>query len=150
MTAFGFYKLDRSPLESALPRLLERVVERDLRALVLATSQERVESLDALLWTYKQRSFLAHGTARDGHADAQPIFLTTAQENPNAASVLVLVDGAEHDRPEDFERCLLLFDGKDEAAVADARERWSAARDAGHEVVYWRQTRDGQWQRAGD
>ena len=37
-----------------------------------------------------------------------------------------------------------------EAAVADARHRWGAARDAGHEVVYWRQTRDGQWQRAGD
>ncbi len=150
MTEIGFYQLEHSPLERVLPKLLEKVVERGYRALVLATSEERVEALNTALWTYQQRSFLPHGMATDGHADAQPIYLTTGQENPNGAKVLVLVDGAEHDEPDGFVRCLLLFDGKDEAAVADARHRWRSARDAGHEVVFWRQTPEGRWQRAGD
>ena len=150
MTEIGFYQLEHSPLERALPKLLEKVVERGYRALVLAPSEERVEALNTLLWTYQQRSFLAHGSARDGQVAEQPIYLTTQPENPNGASVLVLIDGAEHDDSAAFARCLLLFDGKDELAVADARQRWHTARDAGHEVVYWQQTPEGRWQRAGD
>ena len=150
MTEIGFYHLEYSPLERVLPKLLEKVVERGYRALVLAPSEERVEALNMVLWTYQQRSFLAHGSARDGHGAEQPIYLTTQRENPNGASVLVLIDGAEHDESATFERCLLLFDGKDEAAVADARQRWRTARDAGQEVVYWQQTPEGRWQRSGD
>tara|TARA_Y100000588_G_C13538448_1_gene620905 strand:- start:16 stop:468 length:453 start_codon:yes stop_codon:yes gene_type:complete len=150
LTEIGFYHLEHSPLERALPKLLEKVVERGYRALVLAPSEERVEALNALLWTYQQRSFLAHGSARDGYGAEQPIYLTTQLENPNGASVLVLIDGAEYDDSATFARCLLLFDGKDEMAVADARQRWHTSRDAGHDVVYWQQTPEGRWQRADD
>ncbi len=149
MTELGFYHLEHSTLERALPKLLEKVVERGYRAVVLAPSEERVEALNTLLWTYQQRSFLAHGSARDSHAAEQPIYLTTKGENPNGASVLILIDGAEYDGSATFERCLLLFDGKDEAAVEGARQRWRTARDVGHEVVYWKQTQEGRWQQVG-
>jgi DNA polymerase IIIc chi subunit len=45
-------------------------------------SAERMETLDAHLWTFSEQSFLAHGTARDGHPSRQPIYLTTEDENP--------------------------------------------------------------------
>lgn len=148
MTEIGFYQLEHAPLERALPKLLEKVLERGLRALVLAGSEERVETLNSVLWTYQQRSFLPHGSAKDGFATAQPVYLTTQQENPNGASVLVLVDGTDHDDLLSFERCLFLFDGKDVDAVARARERWRADKAAGHEVIYWQQTPEGRWERA--
>ena len=149
MTEISFYHLEHSPLERALPRLLEKVLENGLRALVVAGSEERVEALNTVLWTYQQRSFLPHGTANDGFAAAQPIYLTTEQENPNGASVLVLIDGSDHDDLESFDRCLFVFDGKDADAVASARERWRAGKTAGHEVTYWQQTPEGRWERAG-
>ena len=149
VTEISFYHLEHSPLERALPKLLEKVLERGLRALVIAASEERIEALNTVLWTYQQRSFLPHGTAKDGHASVQPVFLTTAQENPNGASVLVLVDGAEHDDVGSFERCLLLFDGNDADAVSKARERWCADNAAGHAVTYWQQTPEGRWEQAG-
>ncbi|BBK31277.1 DNA polymerase III chi subunit [Stella humosa] len=149
MTDIGFYHLTRTPLERALPRLLEKVAGIGRRAVVLAGSTERVEALNALLWTYDPDSFLPHGSAADGNAPQQPIWLTAADENPNQATVLVLVDGMSSSRLADYERCLDLFDGNDPEAVATARDRWRTAKDAGHKLTYWQQTEQGGWQAKG-
>ncbi len=147
MTDIGFYHLERSPLERALPKLLEKVLDAGKRAVVVAGSEERVEALNAALWTYDQGSFLPHGSARDGNAAEQPIWLTAADDNPGEAEILVLTDGAVSDRVGGYERCLEMFDGKDEEAVASARARWKSYTDAGHAVTYWRQTDRG-WKKA--
>ena len=105
MTDIGFYHLQRWPLEKALAKLLEKVLERGLRAVVIAGSEERVEALNTALWTYEQDSFLPHASARDGNAEAQPIWLTVEDENPNGATVLVLTDGTDSLHLDRFERC---------------------------------------------
>jgi DNA polymerase-3 subunit chi len=142
----GFYHLTRSPLERALPRLLEKVIAAGKRAVVVAGSAERVEALNGVLWTYEPGSFLPHGSARDGNSAAQPIWLSEADDNPNGATVLVLVDGVASARLGEFERCLDMFDGNDPDAVAAARQRWSEAKAAGHALTYWQQTESGGWQ----
>ena len=147
MAEVGFYHLTRSGLERALPALLEKVVAGGMRAVVRAGSDERVEALNALLWTYDQDSFLPHGSARDGEAADQPIWLTAGDDNPNRATVLVLTDGVAAADLTGFDRCLDLFDGRDETAVAAARERWRACREAGHGVVYWQQNDRGGWEK---
>ncbi len=133
MTEIGFYHLTATPLERALPKLLERGLSAGFRILVMAGSSERVEHLDALLWTYDDASFLPHGSRRDGAAKRQPIWLTEADENPNGADMLVLTDGMSSAALARYRRCLDLFDGRDEAALAAARERWRLAKEAGHD-----------------
>ncbi len=147
MTEIGFYHLQRSTLEQALPRLLEKVLETGGRAVVKASSDERVEALAAHLWTYDDRSFLPHGSEADGFAEEQPIWLTKQDENPNKAGFLVLTDGASSERIADYDRCLELFDGNDPAAVAAARERWTAYKAAGHGVTYYQQNPGGGWEK---
>ena len=122
-TEVYFYHLERRTLEEVLPTLLERSLERGWRATVQAASEERVEALDTLLWTYREESFLAHGTARDGYADAQPIYLTAGGDNPNGAQVRFLVDGAELDDAAPYARVVYVFEERDEAAVSHARAR---------------------------
>ena len=148
MTEVRFYHLTRTRLENALPQMLERTLQRGQRAVVRAGSDERVEALNAWLWTYKDRSFLPHGSAQDGHPALQPIWLTVADENPNGAAVLFLTDGTTSGHLKDYDLCADLFDGNDETAVAAARERWRACAKAGHEVTYWRQTERGGWEQA--
>ena len=143
MAAIGFYHLLSTPLERALPRLLERARQQDLRIVIRAGSPERVEHLNSLLWTYDEASFLAHGSQRDGNAAEQPIFLSHKDENPNGATVLFLVDGVEAGDLGGFARCLDLFDGNDPEAVQAARNRWRAAQAAGHTLTYWQQTASG-------
>jgi DNA polymerase III subunit chi len=148
VTEIGFYHLLATPLERALPRLLAQASTRGYRIIVRAASPERIEHLNAALWTYDDASFLPHGSARDGNPASHPIYLTDRSENPNNATMLVLVDGVEAgaDDLAAYTRCCDMFDGNDDAAVESARQRWRRAKDAGHTLTYWQQTEAG-WER---
>ncbi|MBI4183228.1 MAG: DNA polymerase III subunit chi [Proteobacteria bacterium] len=149
MTEVRFYQLQRTALEAALPRMLGKVLERGARAVVMAGSEERVEALNALLWTYDAGAWLPHGSVRDGNAARQPVWLTDKDENPNGATYLFLTDGAASARIGEYERVSELFDGRDEGAVAAARERWKTYKAAGFDLTYWQQTDKGAWERKG-
>ncbi len=143
----AFYHLTRSPLEQALPRLLERARAQDLRVVLRCGSAARLEALNGLLWTYDPASFLAHGGPDDGRAADQPVWLALEEGNPNAANVLILIDGLEAGDLTSFSRCLDLFDGTDPDAVAAARARWRRLEQAGHSLTYWAQTDSGAWRK---
>ena len=150
MTEILFYHLQRHPLERVLPTLIEKSLERGWRVVVQAASEERVEALDAHLWTFRDDSFLPHGTWRESEAPQQSVLLTVRDDNPNGAAVRFLVDGAP--MPADvggYQRIVLLIDGNDPEAVAAARERWSEGKAKGFEVTYWQADEHGRWQRMG-
>jgi DNA polymerase III subunit chi len=148
MADVGFYHLLTMPLDRALPKLLERAVAGGDRVVVVAGSPERVAYLNDLLWTYDEAAFLPHGAERDGNAARQPIWLAAADENPNGAKLAMLVDGARADWSR-YTRCLDIFDGNDESAVAAARQRWTEAKAAGHSLTYWQQTERG-WEKKAE
>lgn len=139
MAEIGFYHLTRSGLEDALPRLLGRTLASGERAVIRCGDAERLAALDTALWLCPDPDWLPHGTPATGAAELQPIWLTTEDEAPNGARFLFLVDGAESARLETFARVFDLFDGNDEVQVARARQRWKAAKAAGHALSYWQQ-----------
>jgi len=142
-----FYHLERTSLDQVLPELLEKTMARGWKAVVRAEAAERVEHLDGWLWSYRDDSFLAHGPADEPNAERQPIVLTTGTANPNGAQALFLIDGAEAGALDGYQRCILLFDGRDEAATAQARRQWSAFRKTGLSTAYWRQGAERGWEK---
>lgn len=141
-----FYHLERTGLDQALPELLEKTLARGWKAVVRAREPERIEHLDGWLWSYRDDSFLPHGPLDEPAAARQPILLTTGFENPNGADALFLVDGAEPGELAGYARCVVLFDGRDEAQLAVARSQWRALKDKGHPASYWRQQARG-WEK---
>jgi DNA polymerase-3 subunit chi len=141
-----FYHLERTALDQALPDLLERTLARGWKALVRTGSPERVEHLDGWLWAYRDDSFLPHGLESEPEAARQPVLISRGFDNPNRADALFLIDGAEPGALDGFTRCVILFDGRDEAAVASARGRWKTLKEAGHPVSYWQQGERG-WEK---
>ncbi len=150
MTDVAFYHLERSGLDAALPKLLEKTLAAGKRALVLSGSEARVEALNVMLWSYDQDAWLPHGAAKDGDAEEQPVWLSTKDENPNGAQFLFLTDGAESASVEGFERCFDLFDGNDPDMVTAARARWKKCKDAGHTLTYWQQGANGGWEKKAE
>jgi DNA polymerase-3 subunit chi len=146
MSEIGFYHLTRTPMDQALPKLLGRVLSGGGRAVVRVGEPERLAALDSSLWLCADPDWLPHGTPQTGQAELQPIWLTTEDEAPNGARLLFLVDGADSARLGEFDRVFDLFDGQDDAAVAAARRRWSAAKAAGHVLTYWQQGARG-WEK---
>lgn len=151
MAEIRFYHLTLKSLEDVLPVMLERTVVRDgRRAVVVAGSPERVEKLNTHLWTYNDQVFLPHGSKADGHATQQPVWLTDQDENPNEAKVLFLADGASSENVAAYDLVCELFDGRNDEAVAAARNRWKAYKDDGHALTYWQQTDRGGWEQKAE
>jgi DNA polymerase-3 subunit chi len=149
MTEVLFYHLERQTLEQVLPGLLERSLERQWRVVVQAGSEERVAALDSHLWTYRDEAFLPHGTKRDGNPQEQPVWLTAEEDNPNAANVRFVVDGASMPELAGYQRVVCMFDGNDPTALEDARAAWRRVKSAGATATYWRQAANGRWEQQG-
>ena len=142
-----FYHLERTALDQALPELLDKTLQRGWKALVRTTDPLRLEHLDGWLWSYRDDSFLPHGLASEPMADRQPILLTDQADNANAAQAVFLIDGADAGALDGVQRCILMFDGRDEAATTEARARWKTFKAAGHPVSYWRQGSERGWEK---
>lgn len=148
MTEVLFYHLQNQPLEAVLPQILERSLARGWNVVVQAGSRERLAALDDHLWTYAEDSFLPHAQDSEAGAAEEPVVLATGEANPNAASVRILVDGAA--LPGDlapYQRLVLMFDGRDDEALRQAREAWKTVRAAGHDATYWQQNEQGRWEK---
>ncbi len=143
-----FYHLQRQTLEAALPKLLERVLDRGLRVCVKVPGDDLLLELDRSLWAYEPASFLPHGTEKDENPDRQPIYLTMGDERPNDAEVLLLINAV--DAPADltpYSMCLYMFDGHDADIVSRARQDWLAFKEKASELTYWQQRPEGGWEK---
>lgn len=148
MTEVLFYHLQGMTLEGVLPPLIEKSIERGWRVTVQAASEERADTLDGDLWTYRDDSFLPHGTWRDRDAADQPVVISIDESNFNCSHVRFLVDRAELPADaEAYERVVLVFNGEDDEAVAAARLAWSHCKARGLDVTYWQTDDRGRWQR---
>jgi DNA polymerase-3 subunit chi len=149
MMEVSFYHLSFSPLEKAIPKLLEKVVASNQRAVVIAANDELIDKYNEILWTYSSRTFLAHGSKKDGYCAEQPIYLTASNENPNGAKFIVITGGAVVSDISGFDKCLDIFDGSDEIELSKARERYKNYKQQGHNITYWKQTTEGNWEKGG-
>jgi len=147
MTEVLFYHLTESKLEDALPPLLEKSVERGWRVAVQLKDAARRDLLDHHLWTFREDSFLPHGTDEGGLAANQPVLLTVSEGNDNAATVRFIVDGAEPPPVETYQRIVFMFDGHDQEQLEGARAQWKKLKGEGHSLTYWQQTSEGRWEK---
>lgn len=147
MTEILFYHLTEKTLDAVLPGLVEKSLARDWSVVIQSDSDERVRSLDSLLWTFRDESFLPHGATRDGTENLQPVWLTSDDDTPNDANIRFLVHGTQIDNPEPYDRVVYMFDGHDNLAVEHARARWKFHKESGHEQTYWQQGASGAWEK---
>lgn len=142
-----FYHLVSRSLEAVLPVMLERTLARGRRALVRGADEGRLEALSRHLWTFRDESFLPHGTPADGAPERQPILLTCGLDNPNNAEVLFLIEGAEPAPGElrTMAMTAVVFRGEDPNELACARSLWKTAVAEGLNAVYWAEDESGGW-----
>lgn len=146
MSEIRFYHLQQQTLNEALPKLMEKVMSVGMKAVVKADCVDTIDLLDKALWDYDSASFLPHDKAGCDMPEKQTIYLTTADENPNDASVLTLINTAKSDNLASYDRCLYMFDGRDEKIVSAAREDWKRFKENDtYTMSYWQQGEQGGW-----
>lgn len=145
MSEIRFYHLERQSLEQVLPSLVGKALEKGHRLFVKTSDEAAAEALSSSLWTGNPEGFLPHGTAKDGRAAMQPVWLGVGEENLNGADVLILTGDVTLDDVSEYALVCEMLDGRDEQAVQAARVRWKDYQAAGHAVTYWQQDPRGGW-----
>lgn len=147
-TEIRFYHLLRQNMPQALPGLLAKALKTGKHILIQTPDEHTTNTLNDHLWTYDPASFLPHGTANDNHAEQHPITIThDSTINPNAATILILTNGADRDDKTQFDLCCEIFDGNNEAALTHARQKWKNYKDNDDlSLTYWQQTDQG-WEK---
>ena len=145
MAEVWFYHLERKPVDDELPGLLQRGLERGVRMAVVTTSVERVKELSQKLWGVEDTVFIPHGCEGEPLPEQQPIFLSADGGVPNAAGFRFFIDGTAPDAMTGIERASILFDGRDETAVQQARDLWRRFKTEAVPIRYWKQDEEGRW-----
>lgn len=144
-TTIQFYHLLSTSRERAVPKLMEKALSSGGKVVMLASDEALLKRMSDALWTSDPASFLPHGGTRDGQASEQPIYLTVADENPNGAEILCILDGSSPASLTRYSKVLDVFDGSREDEVASARQRWTAYKQQGYALQYVKQQPGGGW-----
>ena len=148
MTRVDFYHLTKAPLEQVLPKLCEKAHSTKKKIKILLGTDERVDFINSLLWSYSDDSFLPHGSKKDGFIEKQPIFISSNAQNENNAEILILADGAQLSVNEikNYDRVLNIFDGNDNEALDKSRQYWKEIKSLDFELHYWQQKDNGSFE----
>ncbi len=141
----SFYHLTSLPLERALPRLVEKIYATGAKVVIFFEHKEQLERIDEVLWTYGQMDFLPHGTFLEKYPEKQPIYLTTTDENPANASILIQIGQKVHSSFKSFTRIVDMFENSNPLSVQSARDRYKRYKQEGHTLTYWKQDAEGKW-----
>lgn len=144
-TTISFYHLLSTSRERAVPKLMEKALVSGAKVVMFAGNDAMLKAMSDALWTGDPASFLPHGGAKDGHVEAQPIYLTSVEENPNGAEILCILDGSSPASLASYSKVLDVFDGSREDEVSAARQRWAQYKSQGYALQYVKQQPGGGW-----
>jgi len=108
-------------------RLTEKAYLRDLKVVLLGDTLAEVEAIDALLWTFSERSFVPHDIPR-GRPTSAAVQLTQDLDSVGSADLLVNVSTRLPARLDRFARVAEIIDADDERRRL-GRERFKTYRD---------------------
>ena len=77
------------PILSVVPRLIQKILQQDLRVLMLCENDEQLASFDTQIWTFSSKVFLPHGTTKDMWPERQPVLLSTTITDANHPKLLL-------------------------------------------------------------
>ncbi len=109
MSEIFFYKLKNTSSEIFLTSLIEKSIDNDWNSVVLFDNIERMEEINDFLWSYKDTSFLPHGSQNDKNPELHRVYLTCEEENPNNSHVILSIDGLLIKNINLWQRCIYIF-----------------------------------------
>ncbi len=112
--------------------IVEKLYEKGLSITVFTASSSQKHTLDRMLWTWKQDSFIPHTSEMDsGGAMIEPVFITDRQELPLITDALVQFDPLPQDKLTNYKLVVDFAEVYDNSKLIKSRERYKSIRDSG-------------------
>jgi DNA polymerase-3 subunit chi len=110
--------------------LAEKCYQDGKRLVIFSATIEGGSSLDTMLWTWKQQSFIPHKyTDSLQQAHEEPVVLTSDLQSAADYSTLLLYDPAPLEKLKQFSNIIDFAEKYDEQALQASRDRYKTYRD---------------------
>ena len=142
-----FYQL-ASDETGALAAQLSEKAAAIAKKVVIHAPKEACQNISRDLWTLRDLSFLAHGIDGDDGAEFADIWISSdGDKNQIEAEFAILMAGQGVRDMTAYERCFIIFNGKDEEELAHARGQWKAlSADFKGRCRYFAKNDEGKWE----
>ena len=145
MSEIFFYKLKNSSSEIFLTSLIEKSLENNWDSVVLLDNIERMEEINDFLWSYKDTSFLPHGSQNDKNSELHRVYLTCEEENPNDSDVIFSIDGLLIKNINSWQRCIYIFNEQNLKVVDQFNTYKKNIDQSQHVLKSFEQDINGKW-----
>ena len=137
MTQVDFYVLDEPAAGNRFTltcRLCEKIYHQGRRIFIHTDSEEETRHLDRLLWTFRQGSFIPHGTLGNCDITVTPVIIGHQVEHCEEQDVLINLCAEVPTFFSRFERVAEIID-KEPQVISAGRERFRFYRDRGYPLT---------------
>lgn len=144
MVEIFFYHITESTAQDAIAKLLNKAMANQSRVVLRVVDADFMLNLSQELWG----KFILHGIDGEEFAQEQPILLTLDAQNLNGAELCFLVNGADYEDFENFDkfkRVVVLFMANSTQQIAKARTQWQEFKRRDYQLTYFQQRSDGSW-----
>lgn len=145
MSKITFYQVMNGEMIKSSCIILEKCLKNNFKTFVLMEDEEKKELLNKTLWTFSQKSFIPHGSDVDPMPEKQPIYLSTKDECPINANLLMLIGKYRVDIGS-YERVIIIIDGSSKLDLKNAQEMRESLKNLGHDIEYYKQSSNGSWE----
>ncbi len=148
MLQIGFYQLGDMSVNDVVLMLVQKALGTGKKMLILCPKPAAVD-IDDALWSHDQNSWLPHGLDASPGAELASVWVCSdMSSNPINADYVMLLCGAEPHSWVDFKRGFVVFDGKSDAQLHQARSQWQRWKTQSEtEMAYFTQTAGGGWEK---
>jgi DNA polymerase-3 subunit chi len=142
---FNIYHVFEGNLVTSTVKLLEKIYLSGKNCIFFSPITERVNLMDKALWAFSTNAFIPHGDKNLGFQDQQSIYFTDTYDNPNNATVLVMMDTVEYSNFNgEFEKIMIVFE--DTSLIEDINNFYGNLKKNLKNVNYWKQSAKS-WER---
>ena len=142
-----FYQLAGDETAELAAQLAEKCIGAS-KKVVIHAPKEACEPLSRALWVLRDFSFLAHGIDGADGSDYADIWISSdVEKNQISAEYAILLSGRVPDDITAYERCFIIFNGKDETSLQTARAQWKQMGQSYQGCCrYFAKRDDGRWE----
>lgn len=144
MSKINFYQVMNGETLKFSCQLLEKCYQNNIKTFVQLADEAMADTLNRMLWTFSQKSFIPHGGEKDPMPEKHPIYISINPTCPINASGLMLI-GVERPDIKDYERVMVMIDGAVPLEVKKAEAFMAALTKLGHQVEYYLQNAKAGW-----
>lgn len=130
-----------SSIERSVAKLMNKFCDNEMRAVIYSSVEERIISLNDLLWTLGKDSFIPHDFAESSYAAYNPILLTADIEKAKELlDTVILIDAENIEEFINIKERIIIFIHLDNPEVNELYKQLS-----NYPKKIWTEDINGRW-----